>query len=450
MTLPNNTTLYYSYYLLGNIYCNLRRFKEGKKYYLEALKICDEYKNIKLFAYREDIYFYLSMANLELGDYKQAYKYATIPNSEVCGEYAERTCLEYCNLGRIYLGLDSLKKAEYYINKSLLLSDSIKEKWIKMISLQTKVKLLKKQSGNKNLRQTILAIEQIIDSGEDLYSIFEGYKQLTDYYKSTGDYKKALYYLEKWTAVNDTLKSKESLQVFNEFQTKYETDKKEQQILQQQKELQAKTRLLWISILSGTAILIALILIISLYNKRNLAYKQLVYQSIENASVNSFSSIDFNRNNNDEEATENKTTKSTLLSENQIITLTQLLDEQLKKKIFLEPDISLDKLADLCGTNRNYISNLINRNHELNFNSFINKLRIEESIKIMINEQNNVQLKNLYKRLGYNSYTVFNDAFKKHTGVTPKIFLNTIIQDKKNNQISELNDSIDIKNQQTL
>ena len=434
--------------ILAEVNFRLRRFPEAEKNCLEALKYIKSSTDpsVKIDLTMNEMI--LVQIYIKLKKFKEAYSLILNEISNNSLPYNNATI--YCEMANIYCNLDSLQQAHNFVDKSIRIADSLKMYNALLAGLNIKYNILYKENQLSQIPVVIKKMEQTIGNVNDWYTVYDVYKLLSVYYKERDELAKSLIFLEKQMQINDTIRNKELNQSIEEFQIKYETEKKEQQILLQQHELQSKTRLLIIIFSAGLLVLIALILIVFLYNKRNQAYKQLVYQSIENASVSSFSSIDFNRNKNDEETTENKTTKSTLLSENQIITLTQLLDEQLKKKIFLEPDISLDKIADLCGTNRNYISNLINRNHELNFNSFINKLRIEESIKIMINEQNNVQLKNLYKRLGYNSYTVFNDAFKKHTGVTPKIFLNTIIQDKKNNQIPELNDSIDIKNQQTL
>lgn len=367
------------------------------------------------------------MLYVELKDYKQAYKYATIPSLEGCGEYPERTCFEYCNISEIYLGLDSLNKSEYFLNKAMIISDSINYQWLKMICLQAKVKLLKKQSGYKNLHETIMAIAQIIENEEEVYTKYEAYQQLTDYYKHTGDYKKSLYYLEKWVVVNDTIKSRESLQVFNEFQTKYETEKKEQQIVLQEQKLKAKNKLLLIGSVSGVLILIALILIWLLYNKRNQAYKLLVLQNINSTKESSMSIPEIVlSNNNQSYNVENVEIKATQMSDQQKKQLIETLTQQIESKVFLLPDININKMAELCNTNRTYLSQLINEYYQMNFSTLINKCRIEEAKRILIAEKNDVQLKNFYPKLGFNSYGVFNEAFKKHIGVTPAFFLQTV------------------------
>jgi len=62
----------------------------------------------------------------------------------------------------------------------------------------------------------------------------------------------------------------------------------------------------------------------------------------------------------------------------------------------------------------------------MNFNTFINTLRINEAKQILSDKDNNIPLKELYLRLGFNTYSVFNEAFKKHVGVTPAFYLKTV------------------------
>lgn len=414
------------YMTLGDTYFNLRRFKESEQYYLDALKINDTYNDNNLVYFKEQLYFDLEAIYIELRNYKQAYKYSIIPPSNLGFKLPmEARCLNYSNLGRIYLGLDSLEKAKYYINRALLLSDSVNLKIIKLTALQTKVKLLKKQNGDKNLQETILEMAQIIDSVHDDYTTYEGYKILTDYYKSTSDYKKSRYYLEKWTVVNDSLKSRESMQIFNEFQTNYETEKKEQRISLQQSIIKQKDQFIVLSIITGIIIFAALIVIYILYKIKNKAYKQLVFQSLQNVNI-TLPLEPYEDNTLNDESKNDSKHNHILLDEKIKSQIETALNYQLDVKIFITPDITLKMLAQKCHTNRSYLSQFINERYAMNFNTFINSLRINEAKQILSDPNNRLPLKELYLRLGYHSYSVFNEAFKRHVGVTPAFYLKTI------------------------
>jgi AraC-like DNA-binding protein len=97
--------------------------------------------------------------------------------------------------------------------------------------------------------------------------------------------------------------------------------------------------------------------------------------------------------------------------------LLALLDH---KKLYLDPLLSLDKLARQLSITGKQLSQLINENAGNNFNDFINKYRIEEAQNLMKNsggQQPNI-LEIAY-RVGFNSKSTFNTAFKKFTNSTP-------------------------------
>ena len=55
-----------------------------------------------------------------------------------------------------------------------------------------------------------------------------------------------------------------------------------------------------------------------------------------------------------------------------------------KNKVYLQPDVSLTQLSRELGTNRTYLSQLINRQLNMNFCNFINQYRLQEIDKYLI------------------------------------------------------------------
>jgi AraC-like DNA-binding protein len=99
------------------------------------------------------------------------------------------------------------------------------------------------------------------------------------------------------------------------------------------------------------------------------------------------------------------------------------------EKPYLLPSITLDQLAEKMSVPPRHLSCLINTALNQNFFDLINSYRIEEAKSILKEkaEKRRTVLEVLYE-VGFNSKSVFNTAFKKHTGVTPKEFkkLNTV------------------------
>ena len=95
----------------------------------------------------------------------------------------------------------------------------------------------------------------------------------------------------------------------------------------------------------------------------------------------------------------------------------------LKSKAYMEPDITLDTLAESLSLIPRDLSMLINRHFGINFYEFINKYRIEEAKKMLINpEYKNTTITDIYLAVGFNSKSVFYTFFKKFENVTPTQF----------------------------
>lgn len=87
-------------------------------------------------------------------------------------------------------------------------------------------------------------------------------------------------------------------------------------------------------------------------------------------------------------------------------------------KIYVEPDITLDRLAEALNIMPRDLSMLINRHFGINYYEFINRYRIEEA-KRLLTESKGVTITDIYLTVGFNSKSVFYTFFKKLEGVTP-------------------------------
>ena len=95
----------------------------------------------------------------------------------------------------------------------------------------------------------------------------------------------------------------------------------------------------------------------------------------------------------------------------------------LKYKAYLEPDITLDKLAESLSIIPRDLSMLINRHFGINFYEFINKYRIEEAKRMLTDTKyQNTTITDIYLAVGFNSKSVFYTFFKKFESVTPSQF----------------------------
>jgi AraC-like DNA-binding protein/streptogramin lyase len=108
--------------------------------------------------------------------------------------------------------------------------------------------------------------------------------------------------------------------------------------------------------------------------------------------------------------------------------LTRLMQEE---KVFLDPDLSLQKLSQQLHVHYNHLSQIINKQMGKSFNDYINSYRIEEARKKLADpiESQKTILEIAYDT-GFYSKSVFNTAFKKFTGMTPSQYKKKVVSSK--------------------
>lgn len=104
--------------------------------------------------------------------------------------------------------------------------------------------------------------------------------------------------------------------------------------------------------------------------------------------------------------------------------LIQIMEEE---KPFLDCDLSVIKLASQLKIAPHLLSYSINTGFNENFYQFINKYRINEAKKLIVDpNMNHLNLLGIGYEVGFNSKTVFNTTFKKITNQTPSEFKKSI------------------------
>ena len=137
--------------------------------------------------------------------------------------------LIYNNLGNIYLESD-IEKSEGYLEDALQLKTELNlTKGIEITKSNLGYILLKKEDYNKAI--ALLEEAKPVVKGKQLSTL---YTNLSKSYKGLNNYPKALEFTEKAKQLNDSLLSAENQNTILDIQTKYETEKKEKEILQLQ------------------------------------------------------------------------------------------------------------------------------------------------------------------------------------------------------------------------
>ena len=93
----------------------------------------------------------------------------------------------------------------------------------------------------------------------------------------------------------------------------------------------------------------------------------------------------------------------------------QIIDD----RMYLMPSITLEQMAHELGVSRTALSNAINREEGMNFNAFINRLRVMEAQRLM-REQPEPTLRAIAEQVGYSEQSNFTNQFKHWSGKTPR------------------------------
>lgn len=117
----------------------------------------------------------------------------------------------------------------------------------------------------------------------------------------------------------------------------------------------------------------------------------------------------------------------TSLPENTHIYLNKLEKLLWDHKIFLDPNLTIPKLADKMQIQPYLLSQIINTHFSQSFPDFINNYRINEA-KVLLKD-NNLKISSIATDCGFNTLSSFNLAFKKATRKTPSEFRDQIMTD---------------------
>lgn len=123
--------------------------------------------------------------------------------------------------------------------------------------------------------------------------------------------------------------------------------------------------------------------------------------------------------------------QTNLANGNQIMTAAELFQHQSDlenlmndQKLYTDPNLNLDKLAEAMDINPRFLSMILNNAIRKNFYDFINYYRIEE-VKHLLKDPDysKLTIEAIANQAGFKSKSSFNSAFKKHTNMTPREFM---------------------------
>lgn len=117
------------------------------------------------------------------------------------------------------------------------------------------------------------------------------------------------------------------------------------------------------------------------------------------------------------------TARSPIADKDRIAQLVQQVMEQ--TEVIIQPDFTVEKLAQNISTGQKYVSQVINETFECNFNTLLGRYRIREACRRFNDPQRygSYTIESIARDLGFKSRSNFTTTFKKHTGLNPSEYL---------------------------
>lgn len=95
---------------------------------------------------------------------------------------------------------------------------------------------------------------------------------------------------------------------------------------------------------------------------------------------------------------------------------------------YFEPDISLKKVANIFSYTDKYLSHLFKTSMNINWNVYLNQLRIQHAIELI--ERGFIDVYELATACGYSDPMYFSKVFKKFMSITPRAYIEQHLEKK--------------------
>ena len=363
--------------------CLNRKMEEAWRYTREADRLSKRYD----FKNRSDIYDTYGEIALEAGDYMKAGLYYEQAIREHGFSQAAYVVSTYVGYGRALIAQKKYKSA------------------------------LEKLQIGKEI------------SEKNITSLFrrEVYLLLSACYDRLGEPKEALEYYKRYTAESFRLYNEDKERTEKELMVRYETEKRNKELAQKNMLLQKEQNRVMALVGITFVVLIVVLLFYINYRRKNRLYKQIVRESVDwLAKERQFSKRIAEQEKQLQEligkagaVDGGRYSGSSLNKDSQQELFGRLERLMQNDQVYKNSLFTREKMAELLGTNRTYLSQTINEQTGLTFTHYMNKYRIEEARRILADPQDDTPIKAIAADLGFSSVTTFYTLFKAVVQMSP-------------------------------
>ena len=419
----NALDITHAYIMLGNVHMGFSDYASADRYYARGLAVARKWNHgeneLKCLGN-------LAVTNCYLGNRSKAMKYAS-EMKEIIGVNPD---LVYINnlyvMSFIERYFGNWRKSVGMMRKAL---EEMPRLNVSRKKISTPVSELADMYEEHGMLDSSLFYMRQYDSIADLYNMrnmqLDVQRLYMRVYMRLGDSQKALYHLEWYSRLRDSMQFNtrtflNRARLFDE----ENIDRTNRRIETLQFTISRQQLFL---IITGTLLLFAVVFAtVIMRQKRRLdsSYRQLYEKNRQLMALETENPVANKDRDKVESTGEENGNRNELAA--------KILEAMENPEVWLDPDFSLQRLSDLVGSNTRYVSQAINDTFGKNFRSFTNQYRIREAMNRISDEANfgHLTIHSIGESVGFRSSSNFIAAFKKQTGLTPSFFQKMAVAEK--------------------
>jgi YesN/AraC family two-component response regulator len=236
------------------------------------------------------------------------------------------------------------------------------------------------------------------------------YRDWADLYAKSGDYKGYRMVTGKYARHLEEQSGADSRSEYEQIQVLYNLDKITAQKTQLELEVRRRNEMLAVSALI-LLILGVSVTVISVQYVRLRRYVRTLYRMNVSETRQGIAA---------ESSVPNSFSPESQASYERYQAILKLLTED---KLYLDPQLSLQRLATKLATNQKYLSQAINENSGSNFYGLLKQLRINEARRLILEMGTRTNLQVIAEETGFANRYTFTRQFKEVTGFSPSEFV---------------------------
>lgn len=433
---------------VATILAQNKRFEEALKYYRDVEKLSIKMRDVSYYPSNE---YNLGLMYLELEKYdscvvrlKKAAVLARKRNN------LDLLSLVYGVLSDCYMHTNN--KTEWKRNRMLSFELSRKIGNMRYLAMDY-CAFLDFELRNKNYKEALMygrkAIEILKKTPYPVLNIrLDSMMYMAS--KGAGLYADALAYHESFVNRRKAVDSEKEKGMLHEQMVKYNVMEKDHTIELQKAQIAQNRKIVIISIIARALAIIIVIVAIK-YSLRTRKFRRELYlkeKAIDAQMKEMQDWVEWKQNKETESETDTSGKESEPLTQEkgtprsaQISLYNELHELFNTKKLHLNPDLDIEAVIKVLGTNKKYLYHAISENSEDNFRNFINRYRVNDAKEIIeqkIMDKASFNISDIYTQTGFNSSVTFYRAFKSVTGLTPKEYSIEFTKDREEKRIKNI------------